>query len=341
MKIYRIVLLLIFFLQGACANQTYTDSLFVANWNVENLFDTVDDPQKSDEEFLPESPRHWTEERLEIKLKNLAKVIKYMNDFDGPDILGMEEVEHEYLLQKLIDKYFKNNSYRVIEYESPDKRGIDCALIYNSKKLKLIKSEPLGIDLPGDKTTRDILHAEFKLNGIIDLHVFVNHWPSRREGLKKTEPKRIAAAKVLRSAVDKILSANKEARILITGDFNDLPANISIKNILDAKPADCGSAQNFEPAELYNLSYKLFQQGKGTYKYKTHWNMLDQIIANGNMIKSKNIEYVCDSFQIIKPDYIITKTSKHKGKPKPTYGGRRYLGGFSDHFPVSAEFIIK
>ncbi len=341
MKLYKLVFLLIFLINAACVNKAGSaDELFVANWNVENLFDTIDDPGKDDNEFLPQSPRHWTEQRLEHKLKNLSKVIKYMNDFEGPDILGLEEVEHKTLLQKLVKKYLNNKNYSVIEFESPDKRGIDCALIYNSDKLKLIDSEPIKVDLGGEKTTRDILHAEFLLNEKIELHVFVNHWPSRREGLKKTEPKRIIAAKTLLSAVNKVLSENKEARIIITGDFNDLPSNISIKKILSAKPYICSKNENIKQSNLYNLSYELFQKGMGTYKYRTHWNMLDQIIVSGNMIKSENINYVCSSFNIIKPGFLITKSSRHKGKPKPTYGGRKYLGGFADHFPVGAKFIF-
>lgn len=340
MKIYKFVFLLLFILNTACANQNSSKTLFVANWNVENLFDTVDDPGKADEEFLPGSPRRWTENRLEVKLNHLAKVIKFMNDFEGPDILGLEEVEHKSLLNRLINSYLNEKNYQAVEFESPDKRGIDCALIYNARKLKLIASEPLKIDLPGGKTTRDILHAEFLLNGKIKLHVFVNHWPSRREGLKKTEPKRIAAATVLKKNVEKILSANKNSKIFILGDFNDLPSNISISKVLGAKPFYCKNESATTDTGLYNLSYELFQQGKGTYKYKTHWNMLDQIIVSGSIIKNGEIRYECNSFQIIKPVYMITKSSRHKGKPKPTYGGRKYLGGFADHFPVGAKFIF-
>ncbi len=341
MKIYKFVFLLLLVLNTACANQNYSGRLFVANWNVENLFDTVDDPKTEDNSFLPESPRNWTENRLETKLKNLAKVIKYMNDYEGPDILGIEEVEHKFLLDKLIKSYLNDKNYKTIEYESPDRRGIDCALVYNADKLKLINSEPIKVNLPEGKTTRDILHAEFILNGKIKLHVFVNHWPSRREGLKKTEPKRIVAAKVLRKKVDKLLTQNKNSKIIILGDFNDLPSNISINKTLGAQPYYCKSDLNLDNTALYNLSYELFQQGKGTYKYKTHWNMLDQIIVNGNLINDKEIQYDCNSFQIIKPEYMVTKSSKHKGKPKPTYGGRKYLGGFADHFPVAAKFNIR
>ncbi len=338
MKIYKFVFLLLLILNTACANQNYSGRLFIANWNVENLFDTVDDPETDDDSFLPESPRKWTENRLETKLKNLSRVIKYMNDFEGPDILGIEEVEHKFLLDKLVNSFLHDMNYKTLEYESPDRRGIDCALIYNADKLKLTDSEPLKVILPEGKTTRDILHAEFLLNNKIKLHVFVNHWPSRREGLKKTEPKRIEAAKVLRKKVDELIEKDKNSRIVILGDFNDLPSNISISKILGAKPYYCKNDTNVNWDSLYNLSYELFQQGKGTYKYKTHWNMLDQIIVNGNLVSSEEIGYECNSFQIIKPEYMITKSSKHKGKPKPTYGGRKYLGGFADHFPVAAEF---
>ncbi|MBK8946510.1 MAG: hypothetical protein IPM32_14740 [Ignavibacteriae bacterium] len=316
------------------------NEFYVANWNVENLFDTVDDPQKDDEWFLPESEINWDEEKLNTKLNNLAKVIKFMNDGNGPDILGFEEVENKFVVELLVDKYLDNSKYKITHSESPDGRGIDNALIYNSEKFDLQYSESIKIKFDEKKSSRDILFTTFKLKMTNELiHVFVNHWPSRREGLKETEKFRIDAAESLIETIEKLKNNDENCSIIIIGDFNDLPSNHSIAKVLGAVKLNCKKydSENF----LYNLSYNLFQKGEGSYKYKDHWNMLDQIIISKGFFDSKNSEYDCDSFEIIKPEFMIEKEGKYKGNPFPTYGGKKYLGGFSDHFPIGANFMIK
>ncbi|MEE9431333.1 MAG: hypothetical protein V3V16_09855, partial [Melioribacteraceae bacterium] len=255
---------------------------------------------------------------------------------NGPDILGVQEVEHKELLDELVNKHLGKNKYKVVSFESPDRRGIDNGLIYNHNLFKLNSSDAIAVTLPKNKITRDILYV--KLDSRIkneSVHIFVNHWPSRREGLKKSEKNRLAAAKTLVKKVNSILKENSNANLIILGDFNDLPSNISIKEVLDANELFCDRANN---EKLYNVSYKQFKKGKGTYKYKKHWNMLDQIIISKGLLDKKNIDYVCNSFEIIKPKFVIQKSGKYKGTSMPTYGGRKYLGGYSDHFPVGAKF---
>jgi len=311
-------------------------SFYVANYNIENLFDTKDDPNKIDEWFLPSSEINWTEEKLEHKMVNLARVIKHMNDGKGPDILGVEEVEHEELLLTLITKYIKTSNYEVAYAESPDKRGIDNGLIFNRDIFDLIHSEPLRVNLGKNKTTRDILFVKLRTRNTNEkLNIFVNHWPSRREGLKKSERNRLVAAKTLMKKVNSILEEKSDANIIILGDFNDMPSNISINRILVAEKIECDRTNN---SKLYNTTIKLFKEGKGTYKYKNHWNMLDQIIISKSFLDKKGVDYVCNSYEIIKPKFIIQKHGKYKGTSMPTYGGRKYLGGYSDHFPVGAKF---
>ena len=315
-------------------------SIFVANWNMENLFDTNDDPNKNDEWFTPSSEINWNEEKLEHKLANLARVIKFMNNGKGPDILGVEEIEHEDLLIDLIKKYVKKNYYEIAFAESPDKRGIDNGLIYNRNLFDLVHIEPLRVLLTDNKFTRDILFVKLKGRKTNEIfNIFVNHWPSRRAGLKKTEKYRITAAKTLMSKIKNIIKNDSSSNIIVLGDFNDLPSNISIKQILGAKEVNCNPSNN--TSLLYNIVYKLFQQGLGTTKYKDHWNMLDQIIISKGLLDKKAPDYKCNSFRIIKPEYMITKSGKYKGTARPTYGGRKYLGGYSDHFPIGAEFYIK
>jgi predicted extracellular nuclease len=314
-----------------------SSSFYVANWNVENLFDTMDDPNKFDESFTPNGEKNWTEDKLNQKLENLAKVISQMNNGQGPDILGLEEVENEFVLISLLNKISLKKNYKIIHEESPDKRGIDNAVIYNSDMFTLNHSEPIEVKLKNGKTTRDILYSNLEINEY-QLHVFVNHWSSRREGLKKTEERRVQAAEAL---MDKLDGFNdlKNANVIILGDFNDLPSNISISKILGARELNC--SDNIKHTfSLFNVTYEEFQKGNGTYKYKDHWNMLDQIIISNSLVDKKGINFKCDSFEIIKPDYIIQQSGKYKGTSLPTYGGRKYLGGFSDHFSIGAEFYL-
>ena len=321
------------------SEQIESNSFFVSNWNMENLFDTFNDVNKNDEWFTPQSEINWNEEKLEHKLANLARVIKYMNNGKGPDILGVEEIEHEDLLVTLIKKYVKKDNYEIAYAESPDKRGIDNGLIYNRNLFDLIHSEPLRVHLPKGKLTRDILFVKLKNRQTNEIfNIFVNHWPSRREGLKKSEINRIVAAKTLRKRINSIVKDDSSANIIVLGDFNDLPSNRSIKEILEAKEINCNSSDNM--SLLYNAAFKLFQKGKGTYKYKDHWNMLDQIIISRSLLDKKKSDYKCGSFKIIKPEFMVTKSGKYKGTARPTFGGRRYLGGYSDHFPISAKFYV-
>jgi exonuclease III len=321
------------------AKSKKNDTLFVATWNMENLFDTVHDPGKRDEEFTPASKKHWTKERLDLKLKHLASVIKLMNKGKGPDILGVTEVEHKAILEMMIKKYLPGRHYMVAYRESPDERGIDNGLIYNSKKLKLISVIGDTIKLKEDFPTRLILNANFLL-GKDTLRFFENHWPARIGGVEKTEPYRIEAAAVLRSQVDSYLSANKSSDLIMMGDFNDVPNNISIEKTLGADSAACSPNEKNSKSELFNLAYKDFSEGLGSYKYRDTWDMIDQIIVSKDLLDGNRIDYVCGSFKIFKPSFMITKSGEYAGTPFPTYGGNHYLGGYSDHFPVTAKFVV-
>ena len=319
--------------------QNLSKTIFVANWNVENLFDTKNDPNKNDEEFLPNSYRHWTLKRLNIKLKHLAKVIRWMNNFNGPDLLSVEEVEHKALLDTLIKRYFPDKNYKIAYAESPDKRGIDNGLIYNADIFKLIKLIPLTVNLPSKYPTRYILWVTFLMNKNDTLNVFVNHWPSRLGGRIKSQPNRIQAAEVLRNSVNLIFRRNPNSNIIIIGDFNDNPDNISITDYLDAEKYNC-PYKKISGKILDNLSYTTFKKNKGTFLYRGTWDMLDQIIVSNNIVKKSGFNYICGSLKIIKPEFLIEKTGRYKGSALPTYGGRKYLGGYSDHFPVGAKFEI-
>lgn len=347
MKKYLITIL-IFISVAACAQSTDEQVLFVSFWNLENLFDTTDEPQKNDEEFLPEGVKQWTTDRLERKFYNLARVIRSMNNGNGPDILGVCEVENKSLLDSLVSKHLFDKNYLTESPEAPDERGIQTGIIYNSEKIKLLQVYADTVYLDRIIQTRLILGVQFLLNNWDTIFVFVNHWPSRRSGESQSEPRRIKAAKTLRNRIEKILSQNNSAKIIVMGDFNDEPNNNSILNYLKAEPILCDSIEMInqitlkeDDSDLFNLAYKTFSQGEGSYKYQDNWNMLDQIIVSKELIIGSKVRYLCNSFQVYKPEFMITKSGKYQGTPFPTFGGNRYLGGYSDHFPVIAKFIIE
>ncbi len=332
----KLILITIVFLPFILSNAQNSGAIYVANWNVQNLFDTIDDPDKRDEEFTPQSEIKWTEARLIIKLDNLAKVINDMNDGKGPDIIAFEEVEHQSLLERL-SKRLNRKSYSFAYAEAPDKRGIDVGMMYDSLILKLNRLQPITVNLPSGYPTRYILYAEFQLNDSETLHIIANHWSSRRGGLQKSEPNRIAAAKTAMKKMDEILNKDSLSQIIILGDFNDEPNNESISGVLSAVKFECGDTGNI----FYNLAYKLDEKNLGSYMYRGNFNMLDQIIISRGLVDGQGLDYKCGSFEIFSPEYVIQKKGKYKGAILPTYGGRKYLGGYSDHYPVGAEFIIR
>ena len=308
-------------------------------YNVENLFDTIDIEGKADEEFTPGSKKKWNTERYDKKMNDLAKVVAAMN---YPAILGLCEVENNTVIKDFItETSLKNKDYGYVHFESPDFRGIDVALIYQKKVFQVLDSKNIEINFPksviGDKayTTRDILHVKGIFGGVDTLHVFVNHFPSRRGGLEASEPKRTYVAEQLKKSVNQIFSKNKNANILIMGDFNDEPDNNSITKTLNAKSVISNNAST----DLVNTSAPLDLAKKGTYNYRGNWNMLDQIIVSGAMLQKKN-SIKAGQFTIFQEEWMMFKSDKYGLTPNRTYGGPNYYGGFSDHLPVYLEVRI-
>jgi predicted extracellular nuclease len=344
MKQLSAFILIIIFLTTTCKAQS-EDTLYVAFWNLQNLFDVIDDPEKNDESFLPDGDMEWTADRLDKKMYNLARIIRCMNDENGPDLLGVCEVENKAVLDSLVNKFLSDLNYKTAYLESPDNRGIDNGLIYKATKFKILNVQADTVHLFDNWPTRLIFGTNLLTNKNEKITVFVNHWPSRRGGQDESEPNRIVAAKTLRSTVDRIYSTDADAKIFIIGDFNDEPTNASVLNHLKAAPIFCDSLNTVpliqdKTSDLFNLSYSAYNDGLGSYKYKDDWNMLDQIIISKSLITDENFNYICNSFKIFKPNLLVTQSGKYKDTPFPTYGGRRYLGGYSDHFPVIAKFLI-
>ncbi len=338
-KILVLVLLVSAF-QKILAQSAAQDSFYVANWNLENLFDTVDDPNKNDDEFLPGSKKLWNDYRFEKKIYNLSRVINFMNEGCGPDIFAVEEVENINVLKNLIYN-LTSRDYVIVHRDSPDERGIDVALIYDRSIFLIDSVAALQVELPSRYPTRNILHVVLiHKKSQTKIHVYVNHWPSRRGGEMKSEPNRIAAASVLRASLDTLASTAPNSKVIIIGDFNDNPNNESIVKTLGTQNYDCKQAE-LPKKNLVNLAYKKFENGEGSYLFKERWDMIDQIIISKSFFEKKEITYGCNSFEIIKPDFMVFKEGKRKGGAVPTYEGNIYIGGYSDHFPVGAKFYVK
>ena len=319
-------------------------AFYVANWNVENLYDVVDDPDNDgDDEFLPQNPvTRWTRERYETKLDNLAQVISGMNKGQGPDVLGLEEIENEDVIRDLVDK-LEGKSYGIVHVDSPDPRGIDTAMIFNRDHFSLLESHAYKVSLKWNHTTRDILHAVLEDHDGQKLHVFVNHWPSRGGGVRESEANRFEAARVLALALDRLFQREPTARVVILGDFNDEPDSRSIRKVLDVEsyPVPSGA---YAPTNLYNLAEPKSEKGQGSFSHsfagETEWRMYDQIIVSGALLQGTRIEPDRDSFLIDKPAYMVEEHGRDKGAPVPTFENQEfYQGGYSDHFPVGARFV--
>ncbi len=315
---------------------------FVANWNVENLYDAVDDPDNDgDDEFLPNNPTtRWTQVRYETKLDNLAQVISGMNNGQGPDILGVEEVENEDVLRDLADR-LPLKPYGIAHVDSPDPRGIDTAMLFNRDRFALLEFHAYKIPLKWGET-RDILHAVLEDRGGDKLHVLVNHWPSRGGGIEASEPKRVVAARTLAKSIGRIFQREPAARIVILGDFNDEPSDRSIRDVLDVEffPSPSGE---YETAKIYNLASGKAKQGMGSFYHsfegKVEWRMYDQIMASGALLRNTGGRRSEVSLWVDKPAFMVEEHGQDKGAPVPTFENMEdYEGGYSDHFPVGVHF---
>jgi predicted extracellular nuclease len=305
----------------------------VAFYNVENLFDTIDDPETYDGDYLPDSFRAWNTDKYNTKLNNLAKVITTFDGEFAPDFLGLCEIENKLVIEDLLKtKLMKNLGYEIVHYQSSDVRGIDVAAIYNPKKLELIESGIQWVDLSEfDQITRDILWIKMKSKTGNDLfYFFVNHWPSRRGGLAESEPKRIKAASTLKHLKDSLLRIDPSANVIVMGDFNDEPDNKSVLTELNTT----GNSKTISNEQLFNAMTKLNDKQKGSYCYRGNWNMLDQILINSNLADGKAWEYVGKSAKVRNEKWLKQSSGDYKNYPLRTFGGRTYLAGYSDHLPV-------
>ena len=302
----------------------------VAFYNLDNLFDIYDDPDTFDDDFTPTGEKKWTYRRYKNKLNKISEVlcrIGLEHSFAPPVLIGLAELENEEVIIDLLETtQLKQVNYDYVHYDSPDERGIDVGLLYNKKHFELLNScqYPLYLYEENGKRdyTRDMLLVKGNLHGEL-VYVIVNHWPSRRSGTDKSEPKRIAAAKRVHEIINEIEEETPKPKIIIMGDFNDEPTSTSIKkHLVDAR--------------FHNPMERLKSKGEGTSVYNKDWYLFDQIIFSKNFLAEENNKNLFKYAEIYDPESIKTWKGKRKNNPHRTYIGRWHVGGYSDHFPVFA-----
>ena len=301
-------------------NSKYEKELFAVFYNVENLFDTINNPDTKDDEFLPNSEKEWNSYRYNYKLNQLERVFKNLieDKYESrlPDIIGLCEVENKLVIDDLLKKpIFNEHKYKIVHKQSPDGRGIDCAILV-SDKLELLKSDFIEIKNPKEsRPTRDIVVSKLRFNNQV-VNVYVNHWPSRWGGQEASNHKRVFVSNVLRDYIN--LNTNNNDLNIIMGDFNDYPSNESLAEVL---------VQD----DLTNLMSSSNVNGRGSYNYRGNWNWLDQIIISKIHITSDLKLISCGSFE---KDFMIYTNKKGEEYPSRSFGGNNWYGGFSDHLPV-------
>lgn len=317
----------------------------ISFYNLENLFDTLNTEGVMDEEFTADGANKWNARRYIAKIEQMAGVISKIGEDEGipggPAILGVSEIENRSVLEDLIaHPYLRNAQYRIVHYDSPDMRGIDVALLYQPRYFTLTESVSLGLELYDDEGERIYTRDQLLVSGTFideEIHLIVNHWPSRRGGEEESRPRRIEAAGLTRSITDSLLAQNPEANIVILGDFNDDPDNISMDSVLRA----VDHIDHLENDELFNCMFPLFNQGIGSLAYRGEWNMFDQIIVSQGLLGNDYSSLTYYAARVFNKDFLKQKDGEYMGYPFRTYAGSSYLGGFSDHFPVYIIVVKK
>lgn len=313
--------------------KTEFESLTVAFYNLENLFDIYDDEDTLDNDFLPTADKKWTEKRYRNKLKKLSFSISEIGKEEtqkAPAIVGFAEVENKLVIKDLLKaKHLKDLPYDFVHYNSDDERGIDVALIYDTTAFNVLHSEVFKLDLFTEEGKRDFTRDILLVTGLLHdekIHVIVNHWPSRRKGANQTEEKRLLASEKVQEIITLLRSEEENPKIIIMGDFNDGPIDNSIKNLVLSQ-------------DLYNPMATLKSRERGSLSHNFEWNLFDQILITTNFFeRGKTLTF--EEADIFDAQFLKLYNGKYKGNPYRTYVGKKYKGGYSDHFPVYINLKI-
>lgn len=310
---------------------TNLSKAIIGFYNVENLFDIYDDPKTFDDDFTPFGKQRWDTERYELKLDQIGEMITDYSANEFPAVMGFSEVENYDVVEDLIQtERLKHAGYKIIHKDNHDGRGIDVAAIYRPEAFSVDEYTFYPVILPGKKkaTTRDILEIKGKFSNGESAVLYFTHWSSRRAGTHETEPKRIATAKELREKIDLVLAKNESANIFILGDFNDEPSNNSVKKHL---------VKN----EFTNLSLQFENTNNGTINHQGDWLVFDQVIVSNAAMRNPVFKLTEKSAKIHKTEENTFTHRDGNQAPSRTYGGTKYYGGYSDHYPIYLTLNLK
>jgi len=335
-KFNFLILTLLFLIPLSCIQAQKEKGIAVIGfYNLENLFDTENDPTINDEQFLPEGDYRWTPERYQHKLNNMSRVLAAIgSEYGGLVAVGVSELENKRVLEDLIaTDNLKDRNWGIVHYNSPDYRGVDVAFLYDKGRFRVLGSKSYTLNIPDNPTfkTRDQLLVTGMLDEIDTLHIIVNHWPSKRGG-KRSIASRAAAAQLTRSIVDSLMNLNPYAKVIVMGDLNDDPDSKSILTHLRSKK----KIEQTEPKDIYNPMYQMYKRGIGSYAYRDNWSLIDQIMVSYGILNPAKNSYKYSSAHVYTDPLIMLKTQvgSYEDYPFRTYAGGAYQGGYSDHFPV-------
>ncbi|MBQ2779666.1 MAG: endonuclease/exonuclease/phosphatase family protein [Bacteroidaceae bacterium] len=311
----------------------------VGFYNLENLFDTIHDAGKNDFEFLPDGTNKWGTMKYTNKLKNMATVLNEMSTDMLPmglAAVGVSEIENYRVLDDLVSHpVLAHRGWKIVHIEGPDRRGVDCALLYNPKLFSPVASKLVPYTTEDNDTTyktRGFLTVSGDMAGE-RVHIIVNHWPSRYA----SSPARERAAVLVKAVKDSLMAQNPQSKVIIMGDMNDDPDDKSMKNCLGAKREQ---NQIKHDTDLYNPWWNVLRKkGLGTLKYKGKWNLFDQIVFSGNLVGKERSTLKFYKPEIFSRSYMLQTEGKYKGSPKRTHAGGVWLNGYSDHLPVIIYLI--
>lgn len=334
-----ITILLSLFISSTSFGQQKQYKIVVAGfYNLENFFDTIDDPKTFDDDFTPNGSLHYSAAIYMDKIKHLEEVVSQIGTDISPDGLafwGTAEIENKEVVQDLVNQpKLKSRNYQIVHYNGGDPRSIDCGFVYNPKYFKVIYSSSIPIDLSkavkDGKPTRDVLWVKGILNEVDTMNIFIGHWPSRRGGEELTLPMRNYVAKIIKQHTDSIINENPNAKVIVMGDLNDNPTDESLMKYLQC----VDKKEKCKPLGFYNPWIDYYKKGIGTLAHNDAWGLFDQIILSKGWLSQNQTGYFYQKANIFNKDFMITKTGKYKGYPKRTWDFNIYNAGYSDHFPT-------
>ncbi|WP_159022389.1 endonuclease [Formosa sp. L2A11] len=298
----------------------------IAFFNLENLFDITNDPDTFDNDFLSTSDKRWNLKRYENKLYKLGFAISNIGKKETethPAIVGVAEVENAKVIQDLLDsEHLKEIPYGFVHYDSPDERGIDVAFIYDKTQFTVTDSAPYSITLTDANGSADYTRDILRVSGVFDgepMHFLINHWPSKNE--ESNEPKRMEVSKKATEIIEALKAKDTNVKIIVMGDFNDNSASESVQAMVNNN-------------SLFNPMESLTSYDRGSINYRFKWDVFDQFMLTHNFLDHKPGTHNFDNADIFDADFLKQYKGKYKGQPFRTYVGKKYKGGYSDHFPV-------